>query len=297
MSGSTEGFAGAADAAGAAKSPNRSSVPVAALDAAAGGAANGSALVGAAPKRSAVGFAAVAEVAKSAKMSPDVPDVVLRLLCPADPGGGARGAGELGTDALDPPGLADMTILGTKDLGPAVAALVSSKSSSSSKLAKLGCDELCAWWDGAAAGAAAWCERPDGGADLAEEENASTCPPLIGPPPRRSSSRLSRPQSLEADGGAGERGTAPLRIWSDDMPPYLFWFAIALSRAAAMAAGSLRSCGERGGMRDGQKGFVQSITMEVGGTGKTGREAVGVASDPPELSADLAVDGHVNESS
>ena len=105
------------------------------------------------------------------------------------------------------------------------------------------------------------------------------------------------PPILEADGGAGERGTAPLRIWSDDMPPYLFWFAIALSRAAAMAAGSLRSCGERGGMRDGQRGFVQFITLEVGGTGKTGREAVGVASDPPELSADLAVDGHVNESS
>ena len=112
----------------------------------------------------------------------------MRLLCPADPGGGARGAGELGTDALDPAFLADMTIFGTKDLGPpAVAAFVSSKSSSSSKLAKLGCDELCAWWDGAAAaGAAAWCGRPDGGADLAEEEeNASTCPP-----PRRSSSRL-----------------------------------------------------------------------------------------------------------
>ena len=62
------------------------------------------------------------------------------------------------------------------------------------------------------------------------------------------------PQSLGADGGAGERGTAPLRTWSDDMPPYLFWFAIALSRAAAMAAGSLRSCGERGGIgRDGQR--------------------------------------------
>ena len=263
MSGSTEGFAGAADAAGAAKSPNRSSVPVAALDAAAGGAANGSALTGAAPNRSAAGLAAVAEVAKSAKMSPDVPDAVLRLLCPADPGGGARGAGELGTDALDP-GLADMTILGTKDLGPAVAALVSSKSSSSSKLAKFGCDELCAWWDGAAAGAAAWCGRPDGGADLAEDENASTCPP-----PRRSSSRLeSRPQSLDGDGGAGERGTAPLRTWSDDMPPYLFWFAIALSRAAAMAAGSLRSCKERGGTRGRSEDWFDHLRWKSGGPGK-----------------------------
>ena len=84
---------------------------------------------------------------KSAKISPEVPDAVLRLLCPALPGGGARGAGELGMDPrlglLLAPGV-DMMIFGTKpDLGPAVAALVSSKSSSSSKLAKLGCDEPC----------------------------------------------------------------------------------------------------------------------------------------------------------
>ena len=41
----------------------------------------------------------------------------------------------------------------------------------------------------------------------------------------------------------------------------------------------------------------RSIKMEVGGTGKTGWEAVGFASDPPGVSADLDVDGHVGESS
>ena len=44
--------------------------------------------------------------------------------------------------------------------------------------------------------------------------------------------------------------------------------------------------------------MVRSFKMEVGGTGKTGWEAVGFAGgDPPGLSADLAVDGHVGDSS
>ena len=43
--------------------------------------------------------------------------------------------------------------------------------------------------------------------------------------------------------------------------------------------------------------MVRSFKMEVGGTGKTGWEAVGFAGDPPGLSADLAVDGHGGNSS
>ena len=185
---------------------------------------------------------------------------------PRGPGGGAGSAGELGTDALDP-GLADMTILGTKDLGPAVAALVSSKSSSSSKLAR----SLAATsYARGGMGRRRQARRrgagvPTRAADLAEEENASTCPPPFGPPPRRSS-RLGRADPSTGT-AAPQRGTAPLRTWSDDMPPYLFWFAIALSRAAAMAAGSLRSCKKRGGMR-GRSEDCSIVKMEVGGPGK-----------------------------
>lgn len=111
----------------------------------------------------------------------------------------------------------DMMIFGTKpDLGPAVAALVSSKSSlssSSSKLAKLGCDEpcVCPPWVDAAAGAAArgaggvWCVRPEWGADRA----FSLKPPLD--------------EEFEFQfAGAVARGMLPPRAWSDDMPPYLF---------------------------------------------------------------------------
>jgi hypothetical protein len=101
-------------------------------------------------------------------------------------------------------------IFGTNpDLGPAVAALVSSKSSSSSKLAKLGCDEpcVCPWVD-AAAGAAArgaggvCCVRPEWGADRAFS--------------------LKPDEEFEFQSGAVARGMLPPRAWSDDMPPYLF---------------------------------------------------------------------------
>ena len=223
---------------------------------------------------------------KSAKISPEVPDAVLRLLCPALPGGGARGAGELGMDPrlglLFAPGV-DMMIFGTNpDLGPAVAALVSSKSSSSSKLAKLGCDEpcVCPPWVDAAAGAAArgaggvWCVRPEWGADRA----FSLKPPLD--------------EEFEFQSGAVARGMLPPRAWSDDMPPYLFWLAMALSRTSAMAVGSLRSCGEEeaGGGPSGQRD-----SRDVVGGPKNGMRGrgVAVAGVPRGLGGDLAVECRV----
>lgn len=180
----------------------------------------------------------------------------------------------------------DMMIFGTKpDLGPAVAALVSSKSSSSSKLAKLGCDEpcVCPWVD-AAAGAAArgaggvWCVRPEWGADRA----FSLKPPLDEEFQSQSDDRA----------GAVARGMLPPRAWSDDMPPYLFWLAMALSRTSAMAVGSLRSCGEEeaGGGPSGQRD-----SQDVVGGPKNGMRGCGVAvaGVPRGLGGDLAVECRV----
>lgn len=159
----------------------------------------------------------------------------------------------------------DMMIFGTKpDLGPAVAALVSSKSSSS-KLAKLGCDEpcVCPWVDAAADAAArgaggVWCVRPEWGADRA----FSLKPPLDEEFEFQSDDRA----------GAVARGMLPPRAWSDDMPPYLFWLAMALSRTSAMAVGSLRSCGEE---EAGAVRRVREILKMWSGDRKTGCGAVG----------------------